>query len=241
MQVVVLAGGLGTRLGARGVCVPKALQPIRGTPFIDFLILQFFSTGIRRFHFALGHLAPVIVRHVERTWSDRVQATFSVDAPPQGTGSSLRSCVDALDEVFLLVFGDAYLPEDPIAFQRSLRPDDAASMAVSRWPGWPVPNVEVRGDRVAVYSKTKLERPALPGDGFVGSDAGWLMLRRSAVSALAEGPSDLGALHQSLIGRGALGAWVTDKPFYDIGTDERIALFEASPWSVYPSSTRELL
>jgi glucose-1-phosphate cytidylyltransferase len=58
VDVVILAGGAGTRLG--GHDGPKPLAQIGGRPLLAHVMAQFQAAGFRRFVVALGHGAPVI-------------------------------------------------------------------------------------------------------------------------------------------------------------------------------------
>ena len=57
IEVLVLAGGLGTRI--RGVLgdTPKVLAPINGRPFLDHLLDRLAALGAGRVVLSLGHLA----------------------------------------------------------------------------------------------------------------------------------------------------------------------------------------
>ena len=57
IDVVVLAGGLGTRLAGELNGKPKLLAPIDGRPYLDFALKWLSSFGARRIILALGHLA----------------------------------------------------------------------------------------------------------------------------------------------------------------------------------------
>ncbi|HOU92911.1 MAG TPA: NTP transferase domain-containing protein, partial [Polyangiaceae bacterium] len=45
MQAVILAGGLGTRLGARTASLPKSLIPVGGRPFVDWQLARLAACG----------------------------------------------------------------------------------------------------------------------------------------------------------------------------------------------------
>jgi len=80
VDVVILAGGYGTRLDRHG---PKPLAEIGGQPLIRHVIEQFRSAGFRRFVIALGHGAPAIQRWFA---SDDLPSDCSVDLSLVDTG-----------------------------------------------------------------------------------------------------------------------------------------------------------
>lgn len=220
-QVVVLAGGLGTRLGTAGQTRPKVLQPVHGRVFLDIMLEPLRHQGFRRFCFCLGHLAGQVVEHVEVNlrWLD---PSFQIDAGQLGTGGSLLAARGLLDDVFLLVLGDTYLDISYADLVGRLIEDALGVMvvtdAVTEVPG----NVEFAGGRVIRYDKRL-------GGRTRWVDSGVLVLRRQALDLLAGTPYpvDLSMLFQRLIARRGLLVQPTHLPFFDIGTPQRLARFAA--------------
>lgn len=60
MKVVILAGGLGTRLSEYTESIPKPMVSIGGKPIIWHIMKTFASFGHKDFHIALGYKAEVI-------------------------------------------------------------------------------------------------------------------------------------------------------------------------------------
>ena len=56
MQIVVLAGGLATRMHPDTEQVPKSLLPVNGRPFVDWQLDRFMASGARSVIFCVGHL-----------------------------------------------------------------------------------------------------------------------------------------------------------------------------------------
>lgn len=220
-QVVVLAGGRGTRLGAAGRRCPKVLQPVGGRLFVDIMLQPLLDQGFRRFCFCLGHLADQVVAHL-RGHRGQLRVSWHVDAEPPGTGGTLLAARALLDEVFLVVLGDTYLDLDYGDLLDRLEPDALAVMAVTDAVAEVPGNVEFTGGRVTRYDKALGPRTRWV-------DTGALVLRRAALDLLAGArhPVDLGHLFHRLIEQQALLAHPVDRPFYDIGTPDRLARFAA--------------
>ena len=70
IDVVVLAGGLGTRLSPVLKDKPKILAPIGKRPYIVFLLSWLKSFGARRVIFGLGHLAGAVSDYLEANVTD---------------------------------------------------------------------------------------------------------------------------------------------------------------------------
>ena len=65
IDVVILAGGLGTRLRRVLPNTPKVMAPVDGKPFLRYVIDRLGRSGARRVVLSLGHLADDVVDYVD--------------------------------------------------------------------------------------------------------------------------------------------------------------------------------
>lgn len=110
---VILAGGLGTRL--RGIVsdVPKALAPIAGRPFLDWLLTMLSCRGITKILLLLGYGADKIMAFVEDGNKWNLKATYSLEKEPLDKGGALRNALPYIDErTFFFMNGDTLLDMD---------------------------------------------------------------------------------------------------------------------------------
>ena len=221
-QIVIVAGGLGSRLAEVGPAVPKALMPINGTPFITYVLEMLVSRGAHRIHLCLGHQAEQVEAYLETRASEELKITTSVEPTPLGTAGALRYAVDQLEDRFILLLGDTYTPVDLEDLTREHeRSGSEAAMVVLENHDRLVPsNVDVAAGRVVRYEKSA-------GDGqLIFVDYGIAMLRRSHVLALPAGqPVDLATLFHQLIDAGELAALPVQQRFYEIGSPDGHAEF----------------
>lgn len=63
--VVIMAGGLGTRLRPITETIPKPMIPVGGRPILEIIIERFVQQGLRKVTLCLNHLAEVIQDHFE--------------------------------------------------------------------------------------------------------------------------------------------------------------------------------
>lgn len=106
MKAVILCGGRGTRLGDRGISVPKALMPIGGKPVIWHILSLYASFGITDFVLCTGYLGETIKR-----WFDENQTDWNVSIVDTGldtnTGGRLLCAKDMIgDGAFCATYGD---------------------------------------------------------------------------------------------------------------------------------------
>jgi D-glycero-alpha-D-manno-heptose 1-phosphate guanylyltransferase len=112
-EAIVLAGGLGTRL--RGIVsdVPKALAPIAGRPFLDWLLDDLRRQGITRVILATGY-GSELIEHRYRAGHPGMSVVISREEKPLGTGGAIRlACRHASDEQVLVVNGDTFAAWHP--------------------------------------------------------------------------------------------------------------------------------
>jgi NDP-sugar pyrophosphorylase family protein len=114
IDVVILCGGLGTRLRTISKDLPKALMPFAGRPFIDILIESLLPFGFKRFILCVGHLKEKVQKHFLK--SD-YEVIFSEEAEPLGTGGAVKKAIPLIEcPSFLVMNGDSICPVDFSSF-----------------------------------------------------------------------------------------------------------------------------
>jgi NDP-sugar pyrophosphorylase family protein len=215
-QIVILAGGRATRLGEAARSTPKALLPIAGRPFLAWQLERVARSGYDEVLLLTGHLGDAISAFVGDGSAFGVRVRCESDGPELlGTAGALRRALDALDEEFLVTYGDSYLPFDYAAplLDLALHPEALGTMSVFPNAGrWDASNTEVRGERVIRYEKGASD----PGLDHI--DYGALALRRSVIAELAPGPRGLDSVQHDLARRGVLRAYLALARFYEIGS-----------------------
>jgi D-glycero-alpha-D-manno-heptose 1-phosphate guanylyltransferase len=115
MQLLVLAGGFGSRLRSVVSDVPKPLAPINGIPFLSFQLDNWASQGIKEFIFLLHFEANVIIEFLKK-WNNLeanqdIEIRFVIEHIPLGTGGSVANAVQKLNLTsnFLVTNADTWL------------------------------------------------------------------------------------------------------------------------------------
>jgi NDP-sugar pyrophosphorylase family protein len=222
LQAVILAGGRATRLGDAVRSTPKALLPVAGRPFLAWQIERLVAAGFDDLLVLTGHLGDSIASFLGDGSAFGVRARTVADGPELlGTAGALRHALDALDEDFLVTYGDSYLPFDYSAPLDDLRAHPNALGTMSVFPNagrWDASNALVGGELVVRYEKGSTD-PSLDH-----IDYGAIALRRSVVAEIPAGvPRGLDRIQTELALRGALRAYVAPKRFYEIGSPEGLA------------------
>jgi NDP-sugar pyrophosphorylase family protein len=111
--ILILAGGLGTRLLPVVADRPKGLAPIGERPFLEIQITLLRDQGARRFVLCVGHRADQIRDTMGDGSRLGVQIDYSVEAESLlGTGGALRLAERFFAPRALVLNGDTYLAAD---------------------------------------------------------------------------------------------------------------------------------
>lgn len=229
LQVVVLGGGLGTRMEGVAGGLPKALIPILGEPFAYHQLRLLASQGIRDVVYVVGFRGDQIRSAVGDGGEFGVAVSY-VDEGDElhGTGGALRFAYDlgSLGEAFGVVYGDSYLPVDlgPVwaAFASSGCP---ALMTVLRNDDrWDRSNAVFRNGRVSLYDK----RVEVRDPDMQWIDFGFSLVRREVVEAIPSGRvRDLGDVFHDLSLRGELAGFEVGTRFFEVGSPAGVAALES--------------
>lgn len=126
IQVIILAGGKGTRLKPFTNAIPKPLVPIGDLPILEVVLRQLRHYGAGRVVLAVNHLARLIEAFFGRGERLGLQISYSLEEQALGTAGPLL-LVDALDEDFLVMNGDLLTTIDYGDLLRVHRQEGAAA------------------------------------------------------------------------------------------------------------------
>ena len=218
LQIVILAGGLGTRVSSVSNSVPKSMLDINGRPFIAYQLQMLQRNGIKRVLICAGHLGEKIQSFVGDGSSLGMDIEFSFDGTNLlGTAGAIRRALPGIAENFFVTYGDSYLRCDYSAIQSVFfRSEKSALMTVYKNSGkWDKSNVEFVNHQVVAYDKKK-GNPRM-----CHIDYGLGLFKRQAFERIKhEEAFDLATLYQQLLGEGELEAYEVTERFYEIGSPE---------------------
>ena len=106
MKVVILAGGLGTRISEYTKTIPKPMIEVCKKPLIYFIMKHYANYGFKNFYIALGYKGHVIKKYFEKRnfgWNINLIDTGKKTM----TGGRLKRLKKYLgNERFMLTYGD---------------------------------------------------------------------------------------------------------------------------------------
>jgi NDP-sugar pyrophosphorylase family protein len=225
VPVVILCGGLGTRLRSEVSDRPKALAPVGEKSFLQLQIEAFRDAGAGRFVLCVGHMAE----QIEAAFGDGsalgVCVEYSRDGDVLlGTGGALKRAEQHFAPVAVVVNGDTHLTVDLAELLRAHETNGcAATLTLSRVPDASrFGTVEVSGARVLDFH----EKAATGGPGLV--NAGAYAISRELLARVPAGEVvslERDVFPSALRAGVPLGALVLEGAFTDIGTPDDYRAF----------------
>ena len=158
LPIVILAGGLATRLRPVTEKIPKSLVLINDQPFVFHQLQLLKEKGIKKVHFCLGYLGEMVEEFVNLHFRTSFKLSFSYDGNPLlGTGGAILNSFNFLDENFFITYGDSYLDIDYQAVNNlynAFNKPELGLMTVYNNNGkWDTSNVIFKNEKLEYYSK----------------------------------------------------------------------------------------
>ena len=221
LPVVILAGGLATRLRPLTEKIPKALVEVAGRPFLEHQIDLLKQNSVAEVILCVGHLGEMIEDRYGDGSALGVRMRYSFDGPRLlGTGGAVKKASTLLPDAFFVLYGDSYLPVDyqavAASFQESGQP--ALMTVYGNADAWDKSNVWFDDAKIRLYSK----REKLPEMRYI--DYGLMVCTKRIFE---ESPNDvhfdLAETLENLSRNGSLAGYEVKQRFYEIGSPAGLA------------------
>ncbi|MGD0524477.1 MAG: sugar phosphate nucleotidyltransferase [Polyangiaceae bacterium] len=227
-QAVVLAGGLATRMRPHTLTVPKSMLEVAGRPFVDWQLERMAACGITDVVMCVAHLAEQIEAHVGDGSRHGLRVRWAHEgAKLLGTAGAIRATVELLEPMFLVTYGDSYLPFDyaePLRILEEHRDCDGVMSIYKNDGKWDASNVVADGADAADATWVARYEKGQTDPAFDHIDYGATALRREVIAALPLGePRGLDAIQRDLARAKRLRACVARERFFEIGSPEGLA------------------
>jgi NDP-sugar pyrophosphorylase family protein len=221
LPVVILAGGLATRLRPLTEKIPKALVEVAGRPFLEHQIELLKRNALTEIVLCVGYLGEMIQEQCGDGSSLGVEMRYSIDGPQLlGTGGAIKRASTLLPEAFFVLYGDSYLPVDyqaiATAFIEAGKP--ALMTVFANADAWDTSNVWFADGKIRLYSK----REKLPEMRHI--DYGLMICTKQIFENFpADVPFDLAETLEDLSRKGELAGHEVTERFYEIGSPGGLA------------------
>lgn len=112
MDVIILAGGFGTRLINEINGLPKCLAPMNDKPFLFYLLEYLKKFKFDQYIFALGFRSELVIDYLNENFSD-LHLIYSVEVNPLGTGGAIKAALNfATTSQVIALNGDSFFNID---------------------------------------------------------------------------------------------------------------------------------
>jgi dTDP-glucose pyrophosphorylase len=111
IPVVIMAGGLGTRLYPYTKILPKPLIPIGEIPIVEHIINRFHQQGVSDFHLIVNHKKNMIKAYLNEVEKD-YSVSYVDENEPLGTGGGLSLLKEQIKQHFILSNCDILIDDD---------------------------------------------------------------------------------------------------------------------------------
>ena len=214
MQVVIIAGGLGTRLGKLTLNQPKSMIQILGKPFIEYQFDLLTKDSVTDVVLCLGHQGQQIADYCGDGSKFGVDLKYSFEGKPLDIAGAIKLAEPLLQEYFFTLYGDSYVFIDFKNMLYTLQKKNGLGVmsVYQNYNRFDKSNTAVTDGKVTFYSKEKRENLKY-------IDYGVNLFCKDVLQLIPESePYSMGTLFNQLIARNELLAFDVKKRFYEIGS-----------------------
>ncbi|QDC96498.1 D-glycero-D-manno-heptose 1-phosphate guanosyltransferase [Candidatus Methylopumilus universalis] len=113
LDILILAGGLGTRLRPVIEGIPKSMAPIGNLPFLEYILNFWSHKNISRFILSTGYKSEIIRDYFGRSYKD-IQIDYVEEISPLGTGGAILHALRSikLSPNLIIANGDTWFDVD---------------------------------------------------------------------------------------------------------------------------------
>ncbi|KYK33786.1 MAG: hypothetical protein AYK22_06115 [Thermoplasmatales archaeon SG8-52-3] len=225
MQMVILCGGLATRLGKIAKKTPKSMIKIKNKPFLEYQIENIKRYSIKDIILCVGHLSEQIEKYFGNGDKFGVNIKYSYDTnKPLGPIGALKNAESLVDDIFFIMYGDSYLNVDfkKIANYFSNHNKLGLMVVYKNYNKFDKSNLIVNDKMIIAYGEK--ERT----NDMIYIDYGTSLLNKKVLNLIPKNTFyKTGQLFSNLISKNELLAYEVKERFYHIGNLDALNEFKA--------------
>lgn len=159
LPVIIMAGGLGSRLRPLTSVLPKPLIPIGGKTMLEEIFLRFAKHGCSDYYISVNYKAELIEFYI-RTQNLPYNLTFFKEEKPMGTAGSLALLKNKIEETFFVSNCDILIEQDYSEILDFHRENDNDITIVAALKHYPIPYGTIKSGENGVLVEL-IEKPEL--------------------------------------------------------------------------------
>ena len=244
MEVIILAGGQGTRLRSVVQDIPKCLAPVAGRPFLGYMLDYLSAYPVDHVVFSVGYLKEQVMSYVQaHSWP--FSYDFAVEDTPLGTGGGIRLALEKCHGERVFVFnGDTFfpLPLDAVPFASPVTVALKPMKAFSRYGAVTVIPSGRSESRVS-HTITAFREKAYCEEGLINAGVYAIDRTKLHLEALPARFSFEKDVLEPMAAARELQGWPVESYFIDIGIPEDYdkAQWEIPAWFAVQKASAQVL
>jgi len=169
MKVIILAGGMGTRISEYTKIIPKPMIKIKNKPILHHIMEHYAKYGYKDFYIALGYKGNIIKKYFKNKKIKDWKINLIDTGKKTMTGGRLKKFNNIIkDETFMLTYGDGLSDvnlKKLLTFHKKNK--KIATLTAVRPPAR-FGAVKIRGNKITYFKeKSKLDEGWINGGFFV--------------------------------------------------------------------------
>jgi len=225
MQMVILCGGLATRLGTLVKDIPKSMIQIEDKPFLEYQIENLKKHSIKDIILCVGHLSEKIKDYFGNGEQLGVNIQYSHDGDkPLGQIGAVKNAESLLEGVFLVMYGDSYLSVDFQKVHSYFTQNNKLGLMVvyKNYDKYDKSNLTIKDNMVTKYGRNGVTKD------MIYIDYGVSIFRKKALNLVPKNTFyTTKQFFSDLIKKEELLAFEASKRFYHIGNPDALEEFKS--------------
>lgn len=218
-QVVILAGGLATRLLPITETIPKSMVLLKGKPFFEYQIRLCRENGIDEIVFCGGHLWEQVEEYFGDGKDYGINIVYSIENEKLDTGGALKYALPYLEKEFFVMYGDSYLTvnwQEVFRFYKNSGARGLMTVYENNWSPEPSNVLVNKGGHIVEYNKEKPRREMRH------IEYGINIFPKDLVGQVTEKVFPISRYFDLLINSKQLISYTSNNRFYEVGCFEGI-------------------
>lgn len=216
--ILILAGGLGSRVAHISGDYPKSMIKIGEKYFIEHQIKLFNNAGFKDIIFSVGYKEKIIKDFIQQDKFQNINIrAISDGSTPLGTGGAVINALSEVKNEFFVTYGDSFLDIDFKSFYLHSQKYECCMVTYQNHNKYDRSNCKYLKNGTLIYDKKAHD------SDFDSIDCGMLYFKKSAFNNLNFPESfDLADLLAFKSKEGKLQGFEIHKRFFEIGSESGI-------------------
>lgn len=218
LPVVILCGGLSTRLQPLTETIPKSMVTVLGKPFIDWQLSLLKENGCKEVILCIGKFGDQIRDHIGSGLRCGIHVQYSDDSGQLlGTGGALQNAYRILPSEFIVMNGDIYVDIN----YRKLTNHYFCENTLLLMTVYPANGTNIMGNVSINNNKLQKYDKSGTGQDLNYVDFGITVMKRRLLNRFPVGDTfDFGVIYSNLIEHQQASYYVSSTPLHEIGSPD---------------------